>query len=139
MIKSETDQANLDHSPAQAFESFSEDPHLSGHITAAYINGLQDNGIGACPKHLVCNDSEDERMSCSSEVGDRALREIYLAPFQIAQRLAQPWSIMTGYNRLNGVYCELCAGVRVWSELLTDAVSLRRLRGQGAAAGYRQG
>ena len=44
-------------------------------------------------------------MSCSSEVGDRALREIYLAPFQIAQRLAQPWSIMTGYNRLNGVYC----------------------------------
>ncbi|GAA5942574.1 beta-glucosidase H [Sporobolomyces koalae] len=98
---------NIQRNPlnGRAFESFSEDPHLSGHITAAYINGLQDNGIGACPKHFVCNDSEHERMSCSSEVGARALREIYLKPFQIAQRLSRPWSIMTGYNRLNGVFC----------------------------------
>ena len=86
------------------FECFSEDPYLTGMLASAYIKGLQDKGVGACIKHFVANDQEFERDSMSSEVDERTLREIYLEPFRIAIRNANPWTIMTGYNRVNGVY-----------------------------------
>ncbi|HEX8990939.1 MAG TPA: glycoside hydrolase family 3 C-terminal domain-containing protein [Anaerolineales bacterium] len=86
------------------FECYSEDPYLSGKIAAAYVRGMQGEGISACIKHFVCNDQEFERTSISAEVDERTLREIYLEPFRIALAEARPWSIMSSYNRLNGVY-----------------------------------
>lgn len=97
---------NIHRSPlnGRSFECFSEDPYLTARMAVAYITGVQSQGVGATPKHFVCNDSEFERMTISSEVGERALREIYLAPFQTVVREAQPWVIMAAYNKLNGVY-----------------------------------
>lgn len=86
------------------FECYSEDPYLSGKMAAAYIRGLQKDGTGACIKHFVCNDQEFERMSISSKVEERPLREIYLEPFRLAIREADPWAVMTSYNKVNGVY-----------------------------------
>ncbi len=86
------------------FECYSEDPFLSGTLASAYINGLQGNGVAACIKHFVANDQEFERNSMSSEVTERPLHEIYLEPFRIALENAKPWSIMSGYNRLNGTH-----------------------------------
>jgi beta-glucosidase len=97
---------NIHRSPlaGRNFECYSEDPYLTACLAVAYINGLQSEGVGACIKHFVCNDSEFERQSISSEVSERALREIYLRPFQIAIREARPWSVMSSYNRINGTY-----------------------------------
>lgn len=97
---------NIQRSPlgGRSFESFSEDPHLSGTIAAAYVNGLQKEGIAACIKHFVANDQEDDRNGCSSEVSPRALREIYLMPFMLAQKYAKPWAYMTAYNKVNGLH-----------------------------------
>jgi beta-glucosidase len=86
------------------FECFAEDPFLSGMMAAAYINGLQKNGVSACIKHFVANDQEFERFSISSEVAERPLRELYLEPFRLALEHANPWSIMSSYNRINGVH-----------------------------------
>ena len=86
------------------FECYSEDPYLSGKMAAAYIRGLQANGIAACIKHFVCNDQEFERMSISAEVDERTLHEIYLEPFRRAILEAGPWSIMSSYNKVNGVF-----------------------------------
>lgn len=86
------------------FECYSEDPYLSGRMAIAYITGVQSQGIGATIKHFVCNDSEYQRNSISSEVGERALREIYLAPFQAAVHEAKPWAIMASYNKINGTF-----------------------------------
>src|SRR5512136_2998275 len=100
---------NIHRSPiaGRNFECFSEDPYLTSRMAVAYINGLQSQGVGACIKHFVCNDSEFERMSISSEVSERPLREIYLRPFQVAIREAKPWAVMSSYNRINGTYaCE---------------------------------
>ncbi len=89
------------------FECFSEDPYLTARMAIAYIDGLQSRGVGACIKHFACNESEFERQSISSEVGERPLREIYLRPFEIAIREAKPWAVMSSYNRVNGVFsCE---------------------------------
>ena len=98
---------NIHRSPlaGRNFECYSEDPYLAGRMAVAYIEGLQSQKVGACIKHLVCNDSEYERRTISSEVRERALREIYLAPFQAAVREAQPWAVMSAYNRVNGTYC----------------------------------
>lgn len=90
----------------QAFESFSEDPHLSGHLATAYVQGLQENGVGATIKHFVCNDQEDKRFAVDVQVGPRALREIYLMPFMLAQKYAKPWAFMTSYSRINGTHCK---------------------------------
>ncbi|HEY8490224.1 MAG TPA: glycoside hydrolase family 3 C-terminal domain-containing protein [Dehalococcoidia bacterium] len=87
------------------FECFSEDPHLSARMAAAYVAGVQSRGVAATVKHFVCNDSEYQRMTISSQVGERALREIYLAPFEAAVREAGAWAVMAAYNRLNGTYC----------------------------------
>lgn len=97
---------NIQRSPlgGRAFESYAEDPTLSGQIAAEYINGLQDNGVSAAIKHFVCNDQEHDRMGQDSIVSPRALREVYLRPFQIAQAKAQPWSYMTSYNKVNGTH-----------------------------------
>jgi beta-glucosidase len=84
------------------FECFSEDPYLSGTLAAAYISGLQKQGVAACIKHFVANDQEFERFSISAEVAERPLHEIYLEPFRIALQNANPWTIMSAYNRING-------------------------------------
>ncbi|KAG4428711.1 hypothetical protein IFR05_015808 [Cadophora sp. M221] len=98
---------NICRSPlgGRAFESFSEDPTLSGIVAAKYIKALQDEGISAAIKHFIANDQEHERMGQDSIIGARALREIYLRPFHIAQARASPWSYMTSYNKLNGTHC----------------------------------
>jgi beta-glucosidase len=97
---------NLQRTPlgGRHFECFSEDPLLTGVLAAAFVEGVQSRGVAACPKHFVCNDQEFERHRVSVEVSERALREIYLAPFEHVVRAAQPWTIMTAYNRINGVY-----------------------------------
>ncbi len=96
---------NIHRSPVNGrnFENFSEDPYLSARMAVAYITGVQREGVGASVKHYICNDSEFERTSISSEVGERALREIYLPPFQAAVREANSWTIMAAYNRVNGI------------------------------------
>src|SRR5437588_9501294 len=96
---------NIQRSPlgGRNFECFSEDPYLTARLAVAYIYGLQREGVGASIKHYVCNDQEFERFNISSEVRERALREIYLLPFQAAVREANPWSIMAAYNYVNGV------------------------------------
>jgi beta-glucosidase len=87
------------------FECFSEDPYLTAEMAVAYIEGVQERGVGACVKHFVCNDQEHERHTISAEVDERALREIYLPPFEAAVRRAHVWSVMGAYNRLSGTYC----------------------------------
>ncbi|KAH9923710.1 beta-glucosidase [Epithele typhae] len=88
----------------RSFESFSEDPHLSGMIAAAYCKGVQAGGIGACIKHFVGNDKENDRFAYDSIMTPRALREIYLMPFMLAEKYAKPWAYMTAYNRVNGTH-----------------------------------
>lgn len=89
------------------FECFSEDPYLTSRLAAAYVAGVQSQGVAAVVKHFVCNDSERERYTTSSEVDERTLREVYLAPFAAAVAEAGAWAVMSGYNRVNGVYaCE---------------------------------
>lgn len=97
---------NIQRSPlgGRAFESYSEDPTLSGHIAAAYVNGLQEGGVSATIKHFVGNDQEHERMGEDSIMSQRTLREVYLRPFQIAQQLSTPWAYMTSYNKVNGTH-----------------------------------
>lgn len=88
----------------RGFESYSEDPYLSGVLAGHSCKGLKKKGIVATLKHFVCNDQEHERMAVSSIVTDRAPREIYLLPFMIAIALGKPEAIMTAYNKVNGVH-----------------------------------
>ena len=98
---------NIQRSPlgGRAFESFSEDPTLSGLLAASYVNGLQSSGVSATIKHFVANDQEHERMGQDSIIEQRALREIYLRAFQLAHKHSRPWAYMTSYNKLNGTHC----------------------------------
>ncbi|KAI0074669.1 beta-glucosidase [Panus rudis PR-1116 ss-1] len=97
---------NIQRSPlgGRSFESFSEDPFLSGTLATAYVKGVQSGGIGVAIKHFVANDKEDDRMGSDSIMSERALREIYLMPFMLAEKFAKPWSFMTSYNRVNGTH-----------------------------------
>ncbi|ETW84195.1 glycoside hydrolase family 3 protein [Heterobasidion irregulare TC 32-1] len=97
---------NIQRNPlgGRSFESFSEDPYLSGMIAAAYVKGIQSGGIGVAIKHFVANDKENDRMGYDSVLSERALREIYLMPFMLVQKLSKPWSVMTAYNRVNGTH-----------------------------------
>lgn len=86
------------------FESFGEDPLLTAELAVAYIQGVQDEGAGACAKHFVANDVEDNRLTVSSELDAKTLREVYLLPFEAAVE-AGVWSVMAAYPKLNGEHC----------------------------------
>ncbi|RFU71934.1 glycoside hydrolase family 3 [Trichoderma arundinaceum] len=98
---------NMQRSPlgGRGFESIGEDPFLAGLGAAAIVRGIQSTGVQATIKHFLCNDQEDKRMTVQSIVTERALREIYALPFQIAVRDSQPGAFMTAYNGINGVPC----------------------------------
>ena len=109
---------NIKRSPlcGRNFEYFSEDPYLAGEISAAFINGVQSKNVGTSIKHFAANNQEHRRMSSSSNVDERTLREIYFPAFEISVKKAQPWTVMCSYNRINGVY----ASENKW--LLTDVL-----------------
>ncbi|MGW2176710.1 glycoside hydrolase family 3 protein [Streptomyces sp. NPDC001732] len=95
---------NLHRSPlgGRHFEAYSEDPYLTGEIGTGYVRGVQDGGVGTTVKHFVANDAETDRFTVDNIVAPRALREVYLAPFERIVRNAHPWGIMSAYNRVNG-------------------------------------
>jgi len=109
---------NIKRSPlcGRNFEYFSEDPFLAGEMSAAFINGVQSRNVGTSIKHFAANSQEHRRMSSSSNVDERTLREIYFPAFEISVKKAQPWTVMCSYNRINGVY----ASEDPW--LLTDVL-----------------
>ena len=86
------------------FEYFSEDPYLAGKLASAYISGIQQNGIAASVKHFAANNQEFRRMSIDTVVDERALREIYLTPFEMAVKEGKAKTVMASYNLINGVY-----------------------------------
>ncbi|MDO5574374.1 MAG: glycoside hydrolase family 3 C-terminal domain-containing protein [bacterium] len=107
---------NIKRSPlcGRNFEYVSEDPYVAGELSAAFIQGVQSKDVGTSIKHFAANNQEYHRMSVSSEVDERTLREIYYPPFETAVKKAQPWTVMNSYNRINGIF----AGES--KELLTD-------------------
>ncbi|WP_099466875.1 beta-glucosidase family protein [Konateibacter massiliensis] len=97
---------NIKRSPlcGRSFEYFSEDPLLAGELGAAYVEGVQSQGIGACVKHFLANNQETRRMTSSSEVDERTLREIYMPAFERVVKKVKPWAVMCSYNKINGTY-----------------------------------
>ncbi len=111
---------NIKRSPlcGRDFEYFSEDPYLAGKMAAGYIRGIQKNGVSACPKHFAANSQELRRMASDSVMDERTLREIYLTGFEIAIKEGKAKSIMSSYNRVNGVYAN--ENAHLLQEILRD-------------------
>jgi beta-glucosidase len=118
---------NLHRSPlgGRNFESFSEDPWLAGTLGAAYVRGLQSQGVGASLKHYAGNEAEFERFTIDSQIDERTLRELYLRPFEIVVRQAEPWTVMASYNSLNGTLAS--ENPRLLTEILRNEWGFRGL------------
>ena len=97
---------NLQRTPigGRNFECYSEDPYLTGVLGTVFVKSLQGEGIGACPKHFVANDCEFERHTINSVLDEKTLYGVYLLPFEMIVKQARPWTIMSAYNRINGIY-----------------------------------
>lgn len=111
---------NIKRSPlcGRNFEYYSEDPYVSSEMAGALVHGVQSKGVGTSPKHFMANNQEYHRMTSSSEMDERTMREIYLASFEGMVKKEKPWTIMNAYNKLNGTY--LCENREMLTDVLRD-------------------